>query len=109
MYTLLPYLACYNLGAAIRDADMSKVAGCLAQHFIVAKNIRIPQEDIKDIEKNYPHVLAQQRDAVLRKWRDKEGGAATYKVLYDVLMELGEKGAAEEILDIAQEMTVAAH
>ena len=39
---------------------------------------------------------------MLRKWINKNGGAAAYRVLYDVLMELGERGAAERILDIAK-------
>ena len=38
---------------------------------------------------------------MLRNWINKNGGAAIYRVLYDVLMELGERGAAERILKIA--------
>ena len=68
---------------------------------IVAHMVGILQEEINDIENTY-HVPAQQREAVLRKWINKNGGAATYKVLYDVLMELGERGAAERMLDIAK-------
>ena len=65
---------------------------------IVASQLGIPQEEINDIENKY-HASAQQREAVLRKWITKNGGAATYRVLYDVLMELGERGAAERILN----------
>ena len=61
------------------------------------------QEEINDIETiRIMPVPAQQREAVLRRWITKNGGAATYRVLYDVLIELGERGAAERILDIAR-------
>lgn len=77
------------------------VAGNLPQPLTVAGLLGIPQEMINDIEERY-NSTARQRDAVLRKWIDKNGGAATYRVLNDVLMELGERGAAERILDIAK-------
>ena len=87
------------LDAPIRLADMAKVAGNLPQHMIVAALLEIPQEEINDIENKYD-VPALQRDAVLRRWVNKKGEAATYKVLYDALIKVDEEGAAGRILKI---------
>ena len=57
--------------------------------------------EIDDIEDKY-NSPATQREAVLRKWINKNGGAATYGKLYDALMKLGERGAAESIQKIAK-------
>ena len=89
------------LDAPIRLVDMDKVAGSLPQHLIVAALLEIPQEVINDIENDY-HVRSDQREAVLRRWVNKKGKAATYKVLYDALIKVDEKGAAERILEICR-------
>ena len=103
LYTLfasLPIAGHDPLDFSIRDADIANVAGNLALHMIVAGRLGIPQEVIDDIEEKYG--TTKQREAVLRKWITKKRGSATYRVLYDELMELGERGAAETILDIAK-------
>ena len=56
-------------------------------------------QDIEDIEDKY-RAPAQQREAVLRKWIKKNGSEASYRVLYDALMKLNERGAAEQILKL---------
>ena len=43
---------------------------------------------------------AQKREAMLIKWIDQKGTAATYEVLMDTLLAIGERGSAEEILKL---------
>ena len=61
------------------------------------------QLDIDDIEDNN-RAPAEQRKSFLRKWIWKDGSAATYERLSEVLKMLGEQGAAERIrkIEIAQ-------
>ena len=67
---------------------------------VVAGLLGIPPAEVGDIEERHRDP-AKQREAILRKWINKEGNAATFRVLYDVLMQLEEKGSAERILGIS--------
>ena len=101
IYTFLVHFT-DSLDAPIRPADIAKIAGNLPQPMVVAGLLKIPQEEINDIEGLY-HVVAQQREAVLRKWINKIGTAATYRVLYDTLITLDERGSAEKISSICSD------
>ena len=68
---------------------------------IVAGLLDIPPAEIGDIEERH-RTPADQREAILRKWINKEGNAATFRVLYDALMQLEERGSAERILGISR-------
>ena len=77
----------------IRDVDIKRIAGDLPQWQIVAKSLGIGYQDIEDIENNYT-APADQRMSFLSKWIWKDGAAATYEKLSEVLERLGEQGAA---------------
>ena len=62
----------------------------------MASNLGMGQLDIDDIENNN-RAPAEQRKSFLRKWIQKDGSAATYERLSEVLKRLGEQGAAEKI------------
>ena len=62
----------------------------------MASNLGMGQLDIDDIENNN-RAPADQRKSFLRKWIRKDGSAATYERLSEVLKRLGEQGAAEKI------------
>ena len=83
----------------IRDADIGRIAGELPQWQRVASNLGIEWLDIDDIENNN-RTPAEQRKAFLRKWIWRDGSAATYERLSEVLGRLDEKGAAEKIRGI---------
>ena len=57
------------------------------------------QLDIEDIENNNT-APADQRKSFLRRWIRRDGKAATYERLSEVLESLGEQGAAEKIREI---------
>ena len=85
----------------ICDADIARIAGELPQWQLVASNLGMGQLDIEDIENNN-RTPADQRKSFLRKWIWKNGNAATYEKLSEVLERLGEQGAAERIRGIAE-------
>ena len=85
----------------IRDADIARIAGDLPHWQLVANNLGMGQLDIEDIENNN-RTPADQRKSFLRKWIWRDGGAATYTKLIEVLERLGEQGAAERIRGIAE-------
>eukprot|EP00731_Ephydatia_muelleri_P003346 Em0001g3346a len=80
----------------IPDADIARIAGELPQWQTVASNFGMGQLDIEDIENNN-RTRADQRKAFLRQWIGRDGSAATYTKLSEVLKMLGEQGAAEKI------------
>ena len=85
----------------IKDKHIEQIAEELQQWQIVASNLGFGQMGIEVIETNHRRP-ADQRMAFLRKWIARDGNAATYEKLSEVLERLGEQGAAEKILKIAQ-------
>eukprot|EP00731_Ephydatia_muelleri_P005908 Em0003g156a len=85
----------------IRDVDIARIAGELPQWQTVASNLGMGQLDIEDIENNNRGAPADQRKSFLRKWIRRDGNAATYEKLSEVLEKLCEQGAAEKIRGIA--------
>eukprot|EP00731_Ephydatia_muelleri_P016677 Em0009g1101a len=90
----------------IRDADITRIAGELPQWQIVASNLGMGQLDIEDIENNNT-APADQRKSFLRRWIRRDGKAATYERLSEVLESLGEQGAAEKIREIERTERIA--
>ena len=98
-YTVTPDVV--STGKRIQDADIARIAGDLPHWQTVASNLGMGQLDIEDIE-NINRAPADQRKSFLIKWIWKNGNAATYEKLSEVLERLGEQGAAEKIRGIAQ-------
>ena len=88
------------MDANIEEADIASIAGNLPSWQEVGTKLGIGREDIRDIESTYRDPQEWRR-AVLRKWIWKNGTAATYRVLYNVLLGLCDRGAAEKIAEIA--------
>ena len=83
-------------------ADIIRIAGELPDWQLVAPYLGMGQQDIDEIEFNQREPV-KQRKAFLRKWIGKDGAAATYEKLSEVLERLGERGAAEKIRAIASD------
>lgn len=86
----------------IRNADIKRIADDLPQWQIVAKNLDMGHQVIEDIENNHKAAPIEQRMSFLWKWIAMDGNAAIYEKLSELLMELGEQGAAERIREIAR-------
>ena len=83
----------------ILDDDINRVAGELPNWQSVAKKLGMGSQEITDIEDNQTNE-ANRRRAFLRKWITRDGSAATYEKLCDVLKTLNEQGAAEAISNL---------
>ena len=66
----------------------------------MAKQLGMGHEEIEDIVKNH-RAAEEQKITFLSKWIARDGMAATYKKLSEVLVELKEPGTAEKIQEIA--------
>ena len=88
--------------ARIIDADISKVAGSLTHWQIVEGKLSFGEQDIQDIENDYPRAEVR-RVEFLRKWIAKNGNKANYVRMYTELEDLGEQGAADRIRELAGE------
>ena len=97
---MLTHAALLSTGK-IKDEHIAQIAEELQQWQIVASNLGFGQKGIEDIETDHRRP-ADQRMAFLRKWIARDGNAATYEKLSEVLEGLGKQGAAERILQIAQ-------
>ena len=78
------------------DADLDRVAGELSDWQTVARGLHIGSADITDIEIMHGDN-ANRRRAFLRRWIDRDGSAATYEKLCEVLRNLKKHGEAERI------------
>lgn len=88
------------MDAKIGEADVATIAGNLPSWQEVGTKLGIGTEAIRDIENKYRDPQ-EWRKAVLREWIWKNGAAATYSVMYNVLLDLHERGAAGKIAEIA--------
>ena len=68
---------------------------------MVAEKLDMGHQDIQDIETRH-RADVDQRMAFLRNWIFRDGDAATYEKLSEVLEMLGERGAAKKIRDIGE-------
>ena len=83
--------------------DIPKIAGHLPSWTLVATKLDMGEEDIQEIQAS-SKVAANQRKEFLKKWITQDPEEATYERLCTVLVELGEKGAAEKIRAIGRKM-----
>lgn len=92
----LPYSLLEKMDTKLSDLHIAKIATFLPKWKHVAGQLGVGSEIIKDIEVRYPNP-EDQRSEALKKWVGQDGSQATYKKLRDVLCELDEKNAAEEV------------
>ena len=88
------------MDAKINDADVAKVAEIMSSWQNVGKTLEIGTGEMSDIESEY-QTCREHKEAVLKRWIMRKGSAATYRKLYNVLMELNQREAAKKILEIA--------
>ena len=78
---------------------LCKIAKFLPKWRFVARLFRLDEQIIRDIEEKYPQQ-EDQRMEMLVKWVNMQGNMASCKKIYDALLELEEKEAAEKISSI---------
>ena len=77
-------------------AILCKIAKFLPKWRSVARLFGLDEQIIRDIEEKY-HQQEDQREEMLVKWVNTQGNMASCKKIYDALVELEEKEAAEKI------------
>jgi hypothetical protein len=94
-------------GVGIATDELSKpcdsgiipsLADCFSQWRVIFGSL-LSEVDLGDIDREKP-TEEEKRIAALRKWRDRKGREATYKVLVDVLLNRGERYQAESLCKI---------
>ena len=71
----------------------------------VASRLGFGSQDIKDIVR-VNGANAEGRSAFLREWIHRDGSAATYEKLFEVLENLDKNGAAERIRNNAEKVVI---
>ena len=71
------------------------LADCFSQWKVIFGSL-LSDLDLSDIDKDNS-IEEEKRIAAVRKWRDRNGCKATYKVLVDALLNRGERYQAENL------------
>ena len=91
-------LAADELSKPCDSYIISSLADCFSQWELIFGSL-LSQLDLIDINEDYS-TQEKKRSAALHKWRDRNGSGATYKVLVDALLKLGERRQAENLCKI---------
>ena len=77
-------------------AHVVKIAEFLPRWKFVGRQLGLSEQQLDDLKAQYPDP-AETRGEMLAKWVAISGPQATYKKLYDILVELDEGDAAEKV------------
>ena len=94
-------LAASELSKPCENSIISSLADCFSQWKMVFGSL-LSDLDLNDVDKENS-IEGEKRIAALRKWRDRNGREATYKVLVDALLNRGERYQAENLCKILAE------
>ena len=86
-------LAADELSKPCDSSIIPSLADCFSQWKMIFGSL-LSELDLDDIDKENTRE-EEKRIAALRKWRDRNGREATYKVLVDALLNRGERYQAE--------------
>ena len=86
-------LAADELSKPCNGSIIPSLADCFSQWKVIFGSL-LSELDLSDVDKENSKE-EEKRIAALRKWRDRNGCEATYKVLVDTLLNRGERYQAE--------------
>ena len=75
------------------------LADCFIEWRVIFASL-LSEIDLGDVTRENPNSEREKRIAALRKWKNSNGGGATYKVLASVLLSNGNKDQAESLCKI---------
>jgi hypothetical protein len=87
-------LAADELLKACDSSIIPSLANCFSQWRVIFGSL-LNERDLDDVDRE--PTPEEKRIAALRKWRDRKGREATYKVLIDALLNEGERYQAESL------------
>ena len=83
-------LAAVELSKPCDNSIIPSLADCFSQWRVIFGYL-LSELDLSDIDKENKNTREEEkRIAALRKWRDRNGREATYKILVDALLNRGE-------------------
>ena len=88
-------LAADELSKPCDSTVIPSLADCFSQWRVIFGSL-LSELDLDDIDRD-KHTEEEKRIAALRKWKDRKGCEATYKVLVDALWNRGERYQAENL------------
>ena len=94
-------LSADELSKPCDDSIIPSLADCFSEWEVIFGSL-LNEIDIDDIDKENATGV-KKRIAALRKWRNRNGYKATYKVLVDALLNRGEQYQAENLCKILAE------
>ena len=88
-------LAAEELSKPCDSNIIPSLANCFSQWKVIFGSL-LSELDLGDVDKENT-TEEEKRIAALRKWRDRNGREATYKVLVDALLNRGQRYQAENL------------
>ena len=85
----------------VTDADLTEIAKFLPKWKVVARLLGLEGQMVRDIEDRYRDGEDQRLEALM-KWVGKDGPQATYRKIYDVLLDNEEGEAAEQVKELTR-------
>ena len=88
-------LAADELSKPCDERIIPSLANCFSQWRVIFGSL-LSELDLGDVDRENT-TEEEKRIAALRKWRDRKGREATYKILVDALLNRGERHQAESL------------
>ena len=85
----------------VTDAHLAEIAKFLPKWKAVTIRLGLEGRLVRDIEDRYRDSEVQRLEPLM-KWVEKDGPQATYGKIYDVLLELEEGEAAEQVKELTR-------
>jgi hypothetical protein len=91
-------LAADELSKPCDNSIIPSLADCFSQWRVIFGSL-LSELDLGDVDRDNT-TQEEKRIAALRKWKARNGGGATYKILVNALLNRGEKCDAESLCTI---------
>ena len=91
-------LAADKLSKPCDSKIIPSLSDCFSQWRVVFASL-LSEIDLGDINREN-HTEEEKRIAALHKWKARKGDGATYEVVVNALLNIGEKGQAESLCKI---------
>ena len=89
-----------KLDQPCKDEYLCELALSITDWQSLASFLGLTLAEELEIQTNYSNNVRKQRIEMLRKWRNKRGGRATYRKLVEVLLKMNETDLAEKLCNL---------
>ena len=85
----------------VTDTHLAEIAKFLLKWKVVTMRLGLEGQMVRDIEDRYRDGEGQRLEALM-KWVEKDGPQATYRKIYDVMRDMEEGEAAEQVKELTK-------